>query len=414
MLFYSNIRGKDWFDEFLIHKGKQLGAESDTNPKSACVFLRRRFLVERGEEVMDLYCYQIAGISLTLESPFELIEDTYAPLFRTDREQGGQEADITVTLEPRDELEEMGEGEGEGLLLGQGVFTRLYRNPNSGANPASGLDSTGLSLVTLNRLNGKPCLQADFPEGGAKHRQGADFRQGGARHRQGADFPEEGERHQQGAKTAEEASVSGQKGTPADQAAKVTTRIRLQAEVSALEYACQVCNLWPAMDLPYQLLRQGVLVLHAAAVEINGAAVLFTAPSGGGKSTQAALWDRYRGAIQLNGDKVAISCRDGQIYAWGLPFCGTSGICRNYCLPIRAIALVSQGKENRARRLTGIEALAGLMNNAFGHNHLEDCRNRLLDCLSSVIQEIPVFGLTCRPDRGAVDCLAHAMEEYRK
>ena len=284
---------------------------------------------------MTTYYYRIAGLSVALRSALPLTEDGDSRLFRAD---APLPPDISATLETVNRLDEPESG-----YLSDGLFTRLYQQGDQ------------LSLITVNRLDGTPCIRADFPV----------------------------------------------RGGP----------IRMTADVP--QYAASVQNLWPAMDLPYQLLLHGVTVLHAASVAVDGGAVLFTAPSGTGKSTQAALWETFRHAVQLNGDKVAIGCRDGRLYAWGLPFCGTSGICRTYCLPVRAIAVLRQGRENTAVPLTGVPAAAALMNNAFGHNRVGYCREKLLECLLPAAKLTPVIDLCCTPDERAVSTLENAMKEYR-
>ncbi len=66
-------------------------------------------------------------------------------------------------------------------------------------------------------------------------------------------------------------------------------------------------------------------------------AVLFTAPSGTGKSTQAELWRKHRGASIINGDCTLIAEDDGVFTAFGFPFSGTSGIFENRKAPIAAV-----------------------------------------------------------------------------
>lgn len=71
----------------------------------------------------------------------------------------------------------------------------------------------------------------------------------------------------------------------------------------------------------------GQLVLHSSYVlPPNGKAVLFSGPSGIGKSTQAALWQRYAGADVINGDRTLI--RTDDLTANGVFYSGTSGICK--------------------------------------------------------------------------------------
>ena len=51
----------------------------------------------------------------------------------------------------------------------------------------------------------------------------------------------------------------------------------------------------------------GMLVLHSAyIVTRQGEGILFSGPSGIGKSTQAALWQRYGAAQTVNGDRALV------------------------------------------------------------------------------------------------------------
>lgn len=163
--------------------------------------------------------------------------------------------------------------------------------------------------------------------------------------------------------------------------------------------------LWPAMDLPYQLLKQGTLILHSASIEVDGEAILFMAPSGIGKSTQARLWEEFRSAKTLNGDKNAIFRKEGKFMAGGVPFCGTSHICENYESPLKAIVFLKQAKENQIRRLKGMEAVKAVFENCFGHQKVLECMEGMMTIVTDLLQEIPVYELACTPDENAVVCL---------
>ncbi len=45
-----------------------------------------------------------------------------------------------------------------------------------------------------------------------------------------------------------------------------------------------------------RLVQRGNMILHCAYVEYQGEAILFSAPSETGKTTQANLWEKYRGS----------------------------------------------------------------------------------------------------------------------
>ena len=93
----------------------------------------------------------------------------------------------------------------------------------------------------------------------------------------------------------------------------------------------------------------GMLVLHSAyIVTPAGEAILFSGPSGIGKSTQAALWERFAGARTVNGDRALV--RPVERTVGGVFYAGTSGICQNVTAPLRAVVLLGQAAENRVVR----------------------------------------------------------------
>jgi hypothetical protein len=85
--------------------------------------------------------------------------------------------------------------------------------------------------------------------------------------------------------------------------------------------------MWSTIGIAESLLFLDSLLMHASYIDADGEAILFTAPCGTGKSTQAELWRKFAGATVINGDKAGVSFVDGRLCACGVPFCGTSGIC---------------------------------------------------------------------------------------
>ena len=105
--------------------------------------------------------------------------------------------------------------------------------------------------------------------------------------------------------------------------------------------------------------REGGLMLHAAAVELDGQAVLFVGPSGAGKSTAARQSD---GARCFAFDHVAIVPAEGGLLAWGLPG-GTAArapLASSVVYPVAAAFRVRKAPDLAAPRvqwLSGVEAL---------------------------------------------------------
>ncbi len=159
---------------------------------------------------------------------------------------------------------------------------------------------------------------------------------------------------------------------------------------------------WNTVPLAQLLLPKKAVLMHASHIEVNGSSVLFTAPCGMGKSTQAELWRVHRNAEVINGDKAGIYFKNGKVFACGLPFCGTSGICKNRNLPLKAIVLLSQGKENRVKRLIGFEALQAVINNIYLDLLAPGEREMCIDFAIELLEKVNVFSLQCTPDEKAI------------
>ena len=149
---------------------------------------------------------------------------------------------------------------------------------------------------------------------------------------------------------------------------------------------------------------------HASAVIYQGKAYLFSAPSGGGKSTHADLWQQHFGAKLLNGDKVLIEVRDGQCIAHGSPVAGSSGIYEQDSAPIAAVYLLKKEKENRVIPIPMRSALMALYSEAIKDRKDPAFNTKLLDLIEKMLTCVPVHTLACLPEKSAVECVLQKEE----
>ncbi len=163
--------------------------------------------------------------------------------------------------------------------------------------------------------------------------------------------------------------------------------------------------MWNTIALSQIMLAKNVLFFHSSFINYNGNGILFSAPCGTGKSTQASLWEKYRNAQIINGDKSGVSLKDGVVYANGVPFCGTSNICKNVTVPLKAIVLLEQSKDNSVIQLKGVKALQMLMQNIYLDMLAPDEQRMCIDLLIEIMAKVPVFHLKCTPDEQAVKAL---------
>ena len=167
--------------------------------------------------------------------------------------------------------------------------------------------------------------------------------------------------------------------------------------------------LWVGMALNQLLIYFKTLLFHASYIECGGQGIVFTAPSQTGKSTQAELWRKHRGAQVVNGDKAAISLRKSAM-VHSIPFSGTSGICQNVSTPLKAVVVLSQAPVNTVRRMGASEAVAALCGNVFVDQLVQEEWSMALNLLLDLTMSVPVYHLACTPDVRAVEALEKALE----
>lgn len=148
--------------------------------------------------------------------------------------------------------------------------------------------------------------------------------------------------------------------------------------------------------------KRRTLYFHSALIEWHGYGLMFLGPSGTGKTTQAELWERYKGACIINGDMVYVQESADEFLGWGSPWHGSSPYCENTNVPIHAMIVLKQSSENSIRELTGFEKVTAVSGSVFYPRWLENGMELCLGTLDHFLTKIPVYELSCRPDEDAV------------
>lgn len=193
------------------------------------------------------------------------------------------------------------------------------------------------------------------------------------------------------------------------------------------EYACRVVNgneitlyinncdtLWDSMIIealyvPELLLKRGIATMHCSYINVNGEAILFAADKQMGKSTQAALWEKYRNAEIINGDRASVETADGKVWAYGIPFCGSSKIAKNRKLPVKAIVLLEKAPSDSICRLQTLNAFFEVLGKLTYENKDVEQAEIAIDTAKYLSENVPVFKLSCLPAESAVETLEEVL-----
>lgn len=153
-------------------------------------------------------------------------------------------------------------------------------------------------------------------------------------------------------------------------------------------------------------------LIHAAAIEADGRAYLFAAPSGTGKTTHARLWQEQLGERVhfINGDKPVLRLLDGRFFACGTPWNGKERLGANLLCPVGGICFLERAAENRIRRLAPAE-LPGRLFHQLVLPQEPQAFDRFWTVLDRAARTLPFYLLQCNREPEAALLAYHTMRE---
>lgn len=173
-------------------------------------------------------------------------------------------------------------------------------------------------------------------------------------------------------------------------------------------------EMFNAMGFDVLLAKERKLILHASFIVYRNKAILFSAPSGTGKSTQADLWKKYVSSVEIiNGDRAIIGIEDGDVKAYGLPFCGTSKITINQNFNLNTIVILRQGKINKLIELSAKDSYKYLYSQINWIGWDKKLQINILDLLEKVVSSIKIYYFECLPEQSAVEMLKTMIAKER-
>lgn len=153
-------------------------------------------------------------------------------------------------------------------------------------------------------------------------------------------------------------------------------------------------------EIAASLLDYDTVIFHGSAIGVEGRAVLFTAPSGTGKTTHTRLWlEEIPGAHVVNGDKPLLRIMDDRVLACGTPWQGKENYGCNEILPLEAICILERSDENWIHQIGIDEALSTLIK----QTHRPDEPELMIKTLSVIgkMDGLRFYRLGCNMDREA-------------
>lgn len=163
----------------------------------------------------------------------------------------------------------------------------------------------------------------------------------------------------------------------------------------------QIAEQLPAFD---------AFVFHGAAIEYDGKAYLFAAPSGTGKSTHIRLWKQHLGdkVRIVNGDKPVLRLTKNGVNVCSTPWAGKEGWHRNCIVPLGGICLLRRGEVNRIAQTAPLTQFDALLRQVY-HPRNGDAWDKTLQLLDTALARVPFYVLDCTISTQAVEVALHTL-----
>ena len=161
-----------------------------------------------------------------------------------------------------------------------------------------------------------------------------------------------------------------------------------------------------------QMPFRDTFLFHGSAVAVDGAAYLFTARSGTGKSTHTRLWREMLGdrAVMVNDDKPLLRLTEDGAVVYGTPWNGKHRLGTNISVPLKAVCILERAQQNTIRAITREEAFPMLIQQSY--RPLDPAAlAKTLSLVDRLSRTVSLYRLGCNMDPEAAELSYNIMKE---
>lgn len=158
----------------------------------------------------------------------------------------------------------------------------------------------------------------------------------------------------------------------------------------------------------YTAQTRQMFAVHSASILYQDRLWVFSAPSGGGKSTHTALWNTLYGTSVINGDLNLLAITDDGPIVHGMPWCGTSQISSTKSYPLGGIVFLKQGQDNLLSELPAHKKSLLLTQRLISPGWTKELLSQNVDFASTLTSQVPCCSFHCTKEPDAV----HTMKQW--
>ena len=160
------------------------------------------------------------------------------------------------------------------------------------------------------------------------------------------------------------------------------------------------------------------IFVHSVSILYKGELWLFAAPAGTGKSTHAEKWLADGETKIINGDLNMLGLEADKVYAYGTPWCGTSGIYDLNKYPVGGIVFLARAGYEHIEEMTEEEKILALVSRTVSPIWNKEMLESILDTAGKIVDNTIMCRLYCTKNDSAyvtmkeyVDCQKKVKEK---
>ncbi len=197
--------------------------------------------------------------------------------------------------------------------------------------------------------------------------------------------------------------------------------IEQEMEVTGGRFSREVCeSTCIHREIVKELVKYGRILIHSAAIAVDGRAYVFLAKSGVGKSTHIRLWRECFGdrAVVVNGDKpLFLFEKDAEgrerLMVYGSPWRGKEGWGDNVSMPVAGLCLLERGETNQIERAAQGEVIGRLFHQVLLPKTQPEL-GMFMTFLNRMLKEVPFYRLSCNMEKEAALTAFEGMQGEEK
>lgn len=185
--------------------------------------------------------------------------------------------------------------------------------------------------------------------------------------------------------------------------------LEMRAEEAFSDEYCESLSIYE--QIAKRLPHYRCFVFHGACISYKNKGLLFTAPSGTGKTTHIKLWKQCfpKDVDIVNGDKPIIKIENDGIRVYGSPYAGKEKWNKNRSVLLHSICIIKQSNTNSIKMLTPAEAMKYLYHQIYFSKTDRECGILSLELFDDLLTRCPMYLLECNISREAVTCSFEGM-----